>query len=294
MTQLATSDPVAAAPAPAAAPSTPASAGQPQDQFVQVQRDQFKDWNGDTHAAIRDGRQYRQFRDTGGEAFMSYLSEQFPGYTPAQILEAFRQQQAAEGQQAPANPQNPQNPPQPQGEKPLTRAELEAFWKEQRDKDRQEQEQRDTQTRTQQEMQRGFDSENRAGETLLTEAGLKFEAGKSFNQQPVSVRMATNLWHSCLEDAVSQTLPAYIANNPQLRAQAVKSPASPAAIGLAQQLWKNNWADFANGIVGKAANGQQQLPPSTLGGGPGGRPPAKKAGEMTARETRDFVAGKTA
>lgn len=263
------------------------AASRAQDQYMQVQRDQFKDWNGDYTQAVRRARDYdraeadgvfevhRKVSELGfeGDDQDSFLElgrtlKQY-GVSPKQYVEYLRTADTASqaGQGAQVATQDPD-------EKPLTRKEFLELQRQQKEESRQQDDV--------QKWNSAVESEDKFIDQQLSELKLDKRT-----RQYRFLRAAFKT--EAVRDAIDESLPAHIRG--EARQKLLQAPATEAQLKRASELFRETLSNQELESIARFAKGQSQLPGATLGGGPAGRPPKKKASELTPKERKQYLAG---
>lgn len=270
-------------PAPAStAPQTP-TGGASQD-YIQVQREQLRDWNGDYHSTIREARAYRENQQsiqemqrlgqlgvTGQE--VNALREMVQvlhdtGVTPSQYLAYLREGQGGNGNASP----DEQN-----AETPLTLDQIKELLSNTLDeRDAKSAEKTNAQRQKEQEQQ-GWQTEVRHATDVLKKFGIDAES------KPEDFEFwRDNFQNWAVKKAISESfLPHMTAEE---RNKLLASPAKPEHLARASELMETRMKTMNLQAVADFAKGQDNVPSATHSAGAGGRPPEKSPDEMTAEE----------
>ena len=278
----------AAAPTPSYAPSPPAAApgaaptGTGQEEYVQVQRSQLGDWEGDYHAALKDARAHRQLKNDGWDRAVATLQEQ--GLTGNDLIRYWEQVPSQE--QAPAAPPaagQPAPPAASQAGAPATAEMIEQIFerrlaahdqaaREQASKDKAAEQDRAT-------LNVAIEAENTFRDKVI--ADLKFAPGKD-GKPPRRAGRARTWFNAVLNETIAEEIPAHW---PQKRRdEAMKMPATDAQLQRARATFLADHADFRNEDAAAIARGDADVPPASLGGAPSGGPPKKYLEQMSRDE----------
>ena len=268
--------PVQVAPEPQGAPAQSTTQGAPSqqaaDDFIRVPRTQLSDYGGDYHRALGDAKTGRQMVEAGANDLLAACSAL--GITPQELAQSIRATETTAqtgGQQtglaASTEPEAPA----------LTADSVRQVVQDVLQQTRQS----DAETAAEQA------AHNFALQTLEGE-GLKLGA----NEKPgVLMQQGWNMFYAGLHQAKVGELESKIWLTEDQKAEAMKRPASQAALQSAAAQFKQDWADLRNEINSAAITQQQQIPGATNAGGPAGAPPTKPWNEMTGEERRTHVMG---
>jgi hypothetical protein len=271
------------APASAAAPAPQAPQGsEPQGRFIQVPADQLNEFGGRFGDALKSARQHKQ-----AEANRVFEMEQ--RVLAAGFKSVGDYLDYLDGQQAAAQPP-PAQPPVADEPKFLTAEEAEKVMAKVLD-------QRDQkQTKAQEEAQRtqSFDRARNAetGEFMRLLKSAGFEPPKQGDRNP-KFWTARDTLERNLHDLKTQSFRDYAGWSPSLREMKLKEhlafAGTPEVVQAAMKLTLADLADLRNESVASFAQGQTNIPPATLGGGPAGRPPTPSLDDLPADQKRAEV-----
>lgn len=256
---------------PAQPPQEPVQAQEPQpaaqeptqdDRFIQVEKQQFADFQGGYHEAVKYGKSYQQLERDGRLAALEHTDR---------MLDAYRAQSgnpnatAQEMADALLAVEAPVPLPDDPAQQPLTTAGLEKFMAEREAKQREQYEQEN--------LKQGREREAQTVNQKLDELG--FKADNPFHAQIKSI----------LNDQIAKEIEKGFLpiQTPEQQNALMNAPASPEVIAAAAEATKAFLTDFANQSAGAIANQQTTIPGGTLGSQTPGRQGAEKLSDLTTR-----------
>lgn len=232
-------------------------------QFVLYAKNDLAPWQGRSGEMRKDAVFGQQAREQGVDELLTFLSEQ--GLSTREILEHWR------SQQTPAQPEAGAAIEGRTGEEaPLTREAMMQMFDE-RDKKAKDESEAQEASRTEQEAR---NAESQFGAQALQEIGIKPDSG--------NWKIGGRLFNGCIADAIEESIPEWAKEDQ--RQGMLAAPATPQVLSRAKELFVKAWTDFQNEVIAAHASGQSTIPAATLGGGAGGRPPAKQWDEMSHTE----------
>jgi len=271
---------------PAPAPSAPAA---PDDDFVRLQKAQIADWNGDTHALIREAKTYRHVENSGGLDLLQHLQSQ--GVEPAALKDALGniagdmplgdvlRLLTSPPDSAPNAPATPPAPAAPNGAGPTPEEIAEAAAAAAVEKYRAEERQRQEQNQQQAEQQQRAQAEKAASQ-FWDQAFDELKLPADTPQRRVAQALSADATRRAIAEALQRDEP--LLTPAQAMARAGEYLPGPEDLARAKELVVADWKDLHNEAVSAAAAGQAGMPAGTLGSGAGGpQPPPGTDGYMT-------------
>ncbi len=263
-------------------PATPVASGAPEptptpeqpagEEFMQVQRAQFKDDGYDYTRTVKNSKQFRQAEESGLNALGQYIGSQINPVTnqPVTVREFLDAMQAP--QQEPTFPEEPASPPPT--EPPLTRADLQGIFAE-RDKATQE-------ATNQQAVGVAWDKEDEFAVKLVEKMGVPKD---NFRYKP-SLSLFKGHF---LKEAIGDSIPTYLGATQ--RSAILNRPATEGQLTAAAEKFVAYCKDNGMEVVADFATQQGSAPGATLGGGAGGRPAGRPFSSLTPNDQLACVAG---
>jgi len=255
--------------APVEPQAAPQAVAEPQQQvqtpqeprMINVQADQFADFEGGYHEAVKAGKSWQQLQQSGGMDTIDQANRMLGAYREQYNLPNASAKDMADALMA--SPEEPQLPDDP-SQQPLTQAGLEKMLAE-REAKQQEQYQQET-------LRQGRERESQTMGQKLEEMGIKkddpnYGMYQSMLDQQITAQIRTGFLPIHTEDQMAQML---------------NAPASPEVIAAAAEATKAFLANLGLASAGQIATQQQSLPAGTLGAQPAGGQGAVKLSDLKA------------
>jgi len=277
-----TAEPVAAesAPEPFApeqpVPTSPDSTTPPVDDgHVRIPSEQLAPWDGRFGNVMNEAKKFRDGFNGGlydegvGDVVAAIKAS---GYTPAQFLAAMQEDD---------DQQDPSAAPD-DASRPVTQADLEFAMAAAMEK-----------TSAQQQQRNDMQQRNQIEQTSISDAlkGAGFAINPDGQPADEKARVARVLLYDQVNCAIRESIPPHITGarrEAEIKA-AIQQPASMSVLKAAKDRWQQGLTDWGHEAVAQFTENQQGVPPASLNGGPGGRPPKKTWEQMTPSEKGDHI-----